>query len=80
MRYLGWKSKENGTENAISASLISAEDGATLWSHNFDTTLDDIFDIQDELVETIVSNIVGNVKEIRLKNWQIKSQKNGNMI
>ena len=21
----------------ISASLISAEDGATLWSHNFDT-------------------------------------------
>ncbi len=45
----------------------AAEDGATLWSHNFDTTLDDIFDIQDELVETIVSNIVGNVERDQVK-------------
>ncbi len=56
-----------GKKMRISASLLSSEDGTTLWSHNFDTTLDDIFDIQDELVETIVSNIVGNVERDQVK-------------
>ena len=68
MRYiLDGKVRKMGQKMRISASLISAEDGATLWSHNFDTTLDDIFDIQDELVETIVSNIVGNVERDQVK-------------
>ena len=46
----------------ITASLVSAENGTNLWSNNFDTTIEEIFDIQDELVGTIVSTIVGNVE------------------
>jgi len=46
-----------GPRMRVSASLISAEREHTVWSNNFDT-----FDIQDELVETIVSTIVGRVE------------------
>ena len=46
----------------ISTSLIAADRENTVWSNNFDTTMDEIFDIQDELVETIVSTIVGRVE------------------
>ena len=68
VRYiLDGKVRKMGKKMRISASLLSAEDGAALWSHNFDTTLDDIFDIQDELVETIVSAIVGNVERDQVK-------------
>ena len=51
-----------GPRMRVSASLISAEREHTVWSNNFDTTIDEIFDIQDELVETIVSTIVGRVE------------------
>ena len=51
-----------GPRMRVSASLISAEREHTVWSNNFDTTMDEIFDIQDELVETIVSTIVGRVE------------------
>ena len=51
-----------GPRMRISSSLISADRENTVWSNNFDTTMDDIFDIQDELVETIVSTVVGRVE------------------
>ena len=51
-----------GPKMRISANLISADRENAVWSNNFDTTIDEIFDIQDELVETIVSTIVGRVE------------------
>ncbi len=51
-----------GPKMRISASLISADRENTVWSNNFDTTMDEIFDIQDELVETIVATLVGRVE------------------
>jgi TolB-like protein len=51
-----------GPKIRISANLISADRENAVWSNNFDTTIDEIFDIQDELVETIVSTIVGRVE------------------
>ena len=51
-----------GPKLRITASLISCERENTVWSNNFDTTMDEIFDIQAELVETIVSTIVGRVE------------------
>lgn len=51
-----------GPKMRISANLISAERENTVWSNNFDTTIDEIFNIQDELVETIVSTLVGRVE------------------
>ncbi len=51
-----------GPKMRLSTSLISANRENTVWSNKFDTTIEEIFDIQDELVETIVSTIVGRVE------------------
>jgi len=51
-----------GPKIRISSSLIFTESGKTLWSNKFDTTIDEIFDVQDDLIETIVSTLVGRVE------------------
>jgi len=56
-----------GQKVRIGAKLISADRENTIWSHNFDFTIDELFDIQDELVETIVSTIVGHVDDEEIK-------------
>ena len=56
-----------GQKVRIGAKLISADREITIWSHNFDFTIDEMFDIQDELVETIVSTIVGHVDDEEVK-------------
>jgi adenylate cyclase len=56
-----------GQKVRIGAKLISADRENTIWSHNFDFTIDEMFDIQDELVETIVSTIVGHVDDDEVK-------------
>ena len=53
--------RKMGPRMRISTSLISAEKESTVWSSNYDTTIDEIFDIQDELIATIISTIVGRV-------------------
>jgi TolB-like protein/lipopolysaccharide biosynthesis regulator YciM len=64
VRYiLEGKVRKLGPKIRLTASLISAENEKNLWSNNFDTTIDEIFDIQDNMVETIVSTIVGNVEK-----------------
>ena len=56
-----------GQKVRVGAKLISADRENTIWSHNFDFTIDEMFDIQDELVETIVSTIVGHVDDEEVK-------------
>ena len=61
------KVRKLGKKIRVVASLLSTENGNTIWSNNFDTSLDEIFDIQDELVQTIVSTIVGNVERDQVR-------------
>ena len=56
-----------GQKVRVGAKLISAERENTIWSHNFDFKIDEMFDVQDELVETIVSTIVGHVDNEEVK-------------
>lgn len=42
-----------GNKVRITAQLIRAEDGFHIWSENFDKTLDDIFEIQDEIATDV---------------------------
>ena len=68
VRYLlEGKVRKLGSKIRITSSLISTESESNIWSNNFDTTIDEIFDIQDELVETIVSTIVGSVEKDQIK-------------
>ena len=41
----------------VTAQLTSTDDGRLLWSQRYDRQLDDVFAIQDELAETIVSTL-----------------------
>ena len=51
-----------GPKIRINASLITCDRENTIWSNNFDTSLEEIFDVQDEIIETIISTIVGRVE------------------
>ncbi len=66
--------RKSGTKLRITAQLIKADDGFHLWSHSYDRELDDIFAVQDEIAQAIVS-------ELRLRlidNTQIASGSTSN--
>ena len=65
-----------GKRIRISTSLISCERENTVWSDNFDTTLDEIFDVQDDLVQKIVYTIVGRVEADSVKQLTAKPPDN----
>ena len=77
MYLLEGKVRKLGNKIRITASLIIAETGNTIWSNNFDAELDDIFDVQDELILNIVSKIVGNVERDQVQ--QLANSKPENM-
>lgn len=51
-----------GNRMRISTSLISTAQGQTVWSNKHDIDVNEIFDVQDDLIETIVSTIAGRVE------------------
>lgn len=61
-----------GERVRISAQLIDAETGSQVWSEKFDRRLDEIFDVQDRVVQTIVSTLVGRVQVSQLESARRK--------
>jgi tetratricopeptide (TPR) repeat protein len=51
-----------GERIRINAQLIDAETGSHVWAERFDHGLDEIFAVQDRVVQTIVSTLVGRVQ------------------
>lgn len=51
-----------GDRVRITAQLIDAETGIHVWAEKYDRALADIFMLQDEVVRTIVSTLVGRVQ------------------
>jgi adenylate cyclase len=51
-----------GDRIRINAQLIDAETGSHVWAEKFDHRLDEIFAVQDKVVQTIVSTLVGRVQ------------------
>lgn len=49
--------RRSGDRIRITAQLVEAESGTSLWSESYDETLDNIFDIQDEIAGSIVENL-----------------------
>ena len=67
------KVRKMGSRMRISVSLLSAEDDKIIWNENYDTNLDEIFDVQDEIVESTVAKLVGKVESDQVK--QLASKK-----
>jgi TolB-like protein len=51
-----------GERIRISVQLVDAETGSHIWAEKFDRGLDEIFAVQDRVVQTIVSTLVGRVQ------------------
>ena len=49
--------RKSGDRVRITGQLIDAETGTHLWAQRYDRSLDDIFDIQDEITESVVGAI-----------------------
>ena len=56
-----------GPRVRITAQLIEAATGVHLWAERYDRSLDDIFAVQEEVAQTIVSTLVGRIEEARLQ-------------
>jgi adenylate cyclase len=64
--------RRSGNTLRITAQLIKVEDGSNMYSDKFDREIADVFDIQDEISEEILSavkiRLLGKEKEAILKN------------
>jgi Tol biopolymer transport system component/TolB-like protein/DNA-binding winged helix-turn-helix (wHTH) protein/Tfp pilus assembly protein PilF len=47
--------QKSGNRLRLTAQLLDAESGKTLWAESFNTEIDDIFDVQDRIAERIVN-------------------------
>ena len=56
-----------GQRVRITAQLIEAASGAHLWAERYDRSLDDIFTVQDEVAQTIVSTLVKRIEDAKLQ-------------
>ena len=57
----------------VTAQLIEAEQGTHIWSQRYDGTMDDIFDLQDEIVQQIVATTVGRIEDAALRRARRKA-------
>jgi adenylate cyclase len=55
--------RSGGNRLRITAQLIDANDGSHIWADRFDRTIDDIFDIQDEITKEIVTSLRVNLTD-----------------
>ncbi len=51
-----------GDRVRVSVQLADAESGRQVWAERFDRGREEIFAVQDEVVQTIVSTLVGRVQ------------------
>ncbi|MBK0397593.1 tetratricopeptide repeat protein [Limibaculum sp. M0105] len=49
--------RKSGNRLRISAQLVDAADGSTLWAERYDRTMDDIFAIQDEITLVVATEM-----------------------
>jgi TolB-like protein/protein involved in temperature-dependent protein secretion len=58
VRYvLEGSARKSGNRARVSAQLVDARTGNHLWAEHFDRTLDDVFDLQEEVTRGIVSAV-----------------------
>ena len=65
-----------GPKMRITANLVSTEHENSIWSNNFDLSVEEIFDVQDKIAEQIVATIVGRVEDDTLNALTAKRPEN----
>ncbi|MFA9420847.1 MAG: adenylate/guanylate cyclase domain-containing protein [Gammaproteobacteria bacterium] len=60
----------------ITAQLIDGTSGNHLWAENYDRVLEDVFAVQDDVAQTIISTLVGRLEEESRERASRKSASN----
>jgi TolB-like protein/Flp pilus assembly protein TadD len=60
--------RKMGSRIRITAQLIDAVLGNHLWSERFDRNIKELFDVQDELTQTIVTTMTGRLEDAEIRN------------
>ena len=68
--------KKDGKKMRINTNLVSTKNEISVWSKNFDLSVDEVFDVQDKIAEEIVSTIVGRVEADHLNTLKTKRPEN----
>jgi adenylate cyclase len=58
--------RREGPRVRLNVQLLEAKTGKHLWAQHFDRELEDVFLVQDEVTETIVSTLAGRVEAARI--------------
>ena len=68
MRYVVEGSvRKMGSRIRITAQLIDAVPGNHLWSERFDRGIEELFEVQDELTQTIVATVAGRLEDAEIR-------------
>ncbi|MFN0192276.1 MAG: adenylate/guanylate cyclase domain-containing protein [Aestuariivirga sp.] len=59
--------RKMGGRIRITAQLIDAAQGNHLWSERFDGSLEDLFEVQDKVTQTIVATVTGRLEDAEIK-------------
>ena len=59
--------RSSGNRIRISVELTDPNLGNSIWSERYDRTMDDIFDVQDEIVRKIMVALVGKLELVSLE-------------
>jgi len=60
----------------ISGQLIEAESGSHMWADRFDGALEDVFDLQDRITESVVGAIAPSVERAEIERALVKPTNN----
>jgi hypothetical protein len=67
VRYvLGGSVRRSGSRLRISGQLIDASNGTHLWAEKFDGAIEDIFDLQDKVTESVIGAIEPTLKKAEI--------------
>lgn len=57
-----------GAKLRITARLADARNSSELWSQNFDGALDDVFDFQDQITDSVAARVAPQIQQAELEN------------
>ena len=68
--------RKTGNRLRITGQLIEAQSGAHLWADRFDGALQDVFDLQDKVTESVASKVIPHVRRAEIERARRKPTAN----
>ncbi len=58
--------RSSGNRLRVTGQLIDAETGSHVWADRYDGTFEDVFDLQDQITESVVSSIAPGIRQAEI--------------